>query len=66
MTLFSMTGVAIQADVVVVTEQGIGDLRGLSPVERTAEIIANCAHLDYEGDLWGSLEEAKARGSHIR
>ncbi|WP_395391818.1 acetyl-CoA hydrolase/transferase family protein [Novosphingobium sp. BL-8A] len=32
---------------VIVTEQGLADLRGLSPKERATVIIANCAHPDY-------------------
>ncbi len=32
---------------VVVTEQGIADLRGKSPIQRAKEIIDNCAHPDY-------------------
>ena len=32
---------------VIVTEQGLADLRGLSPKERARVIIANCAHPDY-------------------
>jgi len=33
---------------VVVTEQGIADLRGTSPTERARRIIENCAHPDYK------------------
>ncbi len=32
---------------VLVTEQGLADLRGLSPKQRAQTIIANCAHPDY-------------------
>ena len=32
---------------VIVTEQGLADLRGLSPKQRAKLIIANCAHPDY-------------------
>lgn len=32
---------------VIVTEQGIADLRGHSPLERSRLIIENCAHPDY-------------------
>lgn len=32
---------------VVVTEQGLADVRGMSPRERAREIIAKCAHPDY-------------------
>ncbi|CCF57278.1 hypothetical protein KAFR_0C02850 [Kazachstania africana CBS 2517] len=33
---------------VIVTEQGLADLRGLSPKERAREIIKQCAHPDYK------------------
>jgi len=32
---------------VIVTEQGLADLRGLSPKERAETVIANCAHPTY-------------------
>ena len=32
---------------VIITEQGVADLRGLSPRERAEVIIENCAHPDY-------------------
>ncbi|MEA1015026.1 acetyl-CoA hydrolase/transferase family protein [Sphingosinicella sp. LY1275] len=36
---------------VIVTEQGLADLRGLSPKQRARTIIANCAHPDYRPRL---------------
>ncbi|EER30868.1 acetyl-CoA hydrolase [Candida tropicalis MYA-3404] len=36
---------------VIVTEQGLADLRGLSPKERAQVIINNCAHPDYQAQL---------------
>jgi succinyl-CoA:acetate CoA-transferase len=36
---------------VLVTEQGLADLRGLSPKQRADVIIANCAHPDYRDAL---------------
>jgi len=36
---------------VVITEQGIADLRGKCPSDRAATIIENCAHPDYRGLL---------------
>lgn len=36
---------------VLVTEQGLADLRGLSPKQRAAVIIENCAHPDYRPHL---------------
>lgn len=44
---------------VIVTEQGLADLRGLSPKERAALIIANCAHPDYRPMLTDYYERAK-------
>ena len=35
----------------LVTEQGLADLRGLSPKQRALLIIENCAHLDYRSML---------------
>ncbi|WP_285798466.1 acetyl-CoA hydrolase/transferase C-terminal domain-containing protein, partial [Escherichia coli] len=32
---------------VIITEQGIADLRGLAPRQRAPKIIENCAHPDY-------------------
>ncbi|MGQ7789647.1 acetyl-CoA hydrolase/transferase C-terminal domain-containing protein [Shigella flexneri] len=32
---------------VIITEQGIADLRGLSPLQRARTIIDNCAHPMY-------------------
>ncbi len=36
---------------VIITEQGIADLRGKSPCQRAKTIIDNCAHPDYRGIL---------------
>jgi succinyl-CoA:acetate CoA-transferase len=36
---------------VVVTEQGLADLRGLSPTQRAKLIIENCSHPDYRAAL---------------
>ena len=44
---------------VIVTEQGLADLRGLSPKERADVIIANCAHPDYRPMLADYYERAK-------
>jgi len=33
---------------IIVTEQGLADLRGLSPRERAPLIIEKCAHPDYK------------------
>lgn len=44
---------------VIVTEQGIADLRGLSPKERAVSIIENCAHPDYKEELYKYFNKAK-------
>lgn len=36
---------------VIITDQGVADLRGKSPTERARAIIENCAHPDYRGLL---------------
>ncbi|WP_448536882.1 acetyl-CoA hydrolase/transferase family protein [Sphingobium yanoikuyae] len=45
---------------VIVTEQGLADLRGLSPRERAKVIISNCAHPAYRPFLADYLERAMA------
>lgn len=45
---------------VIVTEQGVADLRGLSPRERAQVIINNCAHPDYKPMLQDYLDRASA------
>jgi succinyl-CoA:acetate CoA-transferase len=45
---------------VIITEQGIADLRGLAPRERAEELIQNCAHPDYRDDLREYLEESES------
>lgn len=44
----------------IVTEQGVADLRGLSPKERAAVIIENCCHPDYRDMLWDYFRRACA------
>ncbi|MBN2741497.1 MAG: acetyl-CoA hydrolase/transferase family protein [Rhodobacteraceae bacterium] len=44
---------------VIVTEQGLADLRGLSPRQRAEKIIANCAHPAYRDMLRDYYERAK-------
>jgi succinyl-CoA:acetate CoA-transferase len=51
---------------VIVTEQGIADLRGLSPRERAKVIIENCAHPDYKPMLRDYYKRAVEKGGgHI-
>ncbi len=44
---------------VIVTEQGVADLRGLCPQERAELIIENCAHPDYKEKLRDYFERAR-------
>lgn len=48
---------------VIVTEQGVADLRGLSPLQRAVAIINNCAHPMYRDCLHYYL--AKSQGGHL-
>lgn len=48
---------------IIVTEQGLADLRGKSPEQRAVCIIENCAHPDYKPLLRDYLKRAKS--SHI-
>lgn len=50
---------------IVVTEQGVADLRGLSPRERAETIVDSCAHPSYRDDLRAYLERAHTGGGHI-
>ena len=43
---------------ILITEQGIADLRGKSPMERAKTIIENCAHPDYRQMLWDYLHHS--------
>jgi acetyl-CoA hydrolase len=49
---------------VVVTDQGLADLRGLGPAARAERIINNCAHPSYRPYLHQYLE--RSRVGHIR
>ncbi len=44
---------------VIVTEQGVADLRGKDPRDRTRIVIEKCAHPDYRDDLFRYCEEVK-------
>jgi acetyl-CoA hydrolase len=44
---------------VVVTEQGVADLRGKGPAERSKEIIENCAHPDFHDELKGYSRDVR-------
>ena len=45
---------------IIVTEQGLADLRGLAPRERAIEIIDKCVHPDYKQELLSYFERACA------
>jgi propionyl-CoA:succinyl-CoA transferase len=49
---------------VIVTDQGLADLRGLGPIERARRIIDNCAHPAYRPYLHAYIE--RSRPGHIR
>ena len=51
---------------VLITEQGVADLRGKSPKERAEAIIEHCAHPDYKNLLWDYLKltDGKAQTPH--
>ena len=49
---------------ILVTEQGLADLRGLAPRERAARIIAHCAHPDFRPALADYFDRAVQRGGH--
>jgi len=49
---------------VIVTEQGVADLRGKSPMQRAELLIEKCAHPDYKQLLWDYLK--LGTGGHTR
>jgi succinate CoA transferase len=49
---------------IIVTDQGLADLRGLGPAQRAKKIIEKCAHPAYRPYLHRYLE--KARMGHLR
>ena len=51
---------------VLVSEQGLADLRGLSPRQRAQQVIDHCAHPDYRPMLQDYLDRAlrDSRGKH--
>src|SRR5690606_2569415 len=49
---------------ILVTEQGLADLRGLAPRERARVIIDNCVHPEYRDALNDYFERACAKGGH--
>lgn len=51
---------------VIVTEQGLADLRGLSPADRADRVIERCAHPSYREALRDYVERAKAARPRAR
>ena len=49
---------------IIVTEQGLADLRGLAPRERAEAIIKNCVHPLYKEQLEDYYHRAVERGGH--
>jgi len=49
---------------ILVTEQGLADLRELAPRERALQIIEHCAHPDFKEALSDYFRRACARGGH--
>lgn len=49
---------------VIVTEQGLADLRGLCPRRKAETILAHCVHPDYHELLLSYFERACRRGGH--
>ena len=49
---------------ILVTEQGVADLRGKSPSQRARCIIENCAHPDYKELLWDYLKLSEGKSCH--
>ena len=47
---------------IIVTEQGVADLRGKDPYERAKEIIEKCAHPSYREELTTYVEAMKGKG----
>jgi succinyl-CoA:acetate CoA-transferase len=49
---------------ILVTEQGLADLRGLAPRERAVQVIKHCAHPEYREAMLDYYERACKRGGH--
>lgn len=48
---------------IIVTEQGLADLRGLSPKQRAQVIIDKCVHPDYRPALQDYFDRARSQGA---
>ncbi|MBF7688683.1 acetyl-CoA hydrolase/transferase family protein [Acinetobacter rathckeae] len=49
---------------ILVTEQGLADLRGLAPRERAIQVIEHCVHPDYKEAILDYFNRACAKGGH--
>jgi succinate CoA transferase len=49
---------------ILITEQGVADLRGKSPIQRAQVIIENCVHPEYKKILWDYLKLGKGHTPH--
>jgi succinate CoA transferase len=49
---------------IIVTDQGLADLRGLGPMQRARSIIQNCAHPAYRDTLYRYIDNSRV--GHIR
>lgn len=49
---------------ILITDQGLADLRGLAPRERAKLIIENCTHPEYKEELSDYFDRACLRGGH--
>jgi succinyl-CoA:acetate CoA-transferase len=50
---------------VIITEQGVADLRGLAPRERADLLVEACAHPEVRPALRAYLERAEGSGGHV-
>lgn len=50
---------------VFITEQGVADVRGLSPIKRAKLIIEKCAHPNYRDQLFEYLKIAQRKNAHM-
>lgn len=51
---------------VLITERGLADLRGLSPKQRAKSIIENCVHPDYQAALSDYFERASKTANGLQ
>ena len=50
---------------VIVTEQGLADLRGLAPTQRARLIVERCAHPAFRPQLLDYMERAQHSGAGL-